>query len=147
MQLLPFREINDLFDNYSRFFNRGRPALRDDNGELTSTLNWSPSADISETDSEYIVKADLPGVDKKNINVSLDKNVLTINGERTYNEETKDEKRHRIESFFGSFERSFTLPGDVKSEKIKASYTDGVLDIRLPKSAASKPKTVAISIN
>ncbi len=144
MQLQPF--FSDFFDNYQRFFKRGFPSLHDDS-RLLQTMEWTPSADISETDKEYIVKADLPGVETKDISVSLDDNVLTIQGERNYNLEQDSETPHRVESFYGHFCRSFTLPKNVKPEAIKATNKNGVLSINLPKTTPNRSKNIAVKVN
>lgn len=146
MQLQPFRDLSDFF-NDNRFFKSGFPTLRDDKGELASAMDWTPTADISETENEYIVKSDLPGVDKKDISVSLDDNVLTIQGERKYSYESEDEKAHRVESFYGHFSRSFTLPKDVKADAIKATNKNGVLNVHLPKTTPGKPKNIDIQVH
>jgi len=106
---------------------------------------WSPSVDISETDDEIIVTAELPGVKKEDIKISLQDNVLTIRGEKKQEKEHKDENYHRIERAYGSFQRSFTLPTPVNTDKIKASFKDGVLKIQLPKTEEAKMKEIPIS--
>ncbi|MGD8426414.1 MAG: Hsp20/alpha crystallin family protein [Balneolaceae bacterium] len=105
---------------------------------------WSPKADMVETDNEYIVDVDLPGLTKKDIQINYHDNVLTIEGERK--EEKKEEREGylRSERYFGSFKRSFMLPAAITDEKIKATFKDGVLKVNIPKAEKSKRKTVAI---
>ena len=108
---------------------------------------WKPVADISETDSEYVIKADLPEVSKEDVKVTVDENVITISGERRKEAEHKDEKVHRVESFYGQFSRSFRLPDDADIDGIKAESRNGVLKVRVPKTPAAKPRTVEVRVN
>lgn len=108
------------------------------------SIVWAPRMDVEETDDAYIIHADLPGIDKKNLHISLQDNVLTIKGERKY-EEKKETKNHfQLERAYGNFYRTITLPEKVKEEEIKAKYKDGVLTITLPKSEEAKPKMIEI---
>jgi len=129
------REIDSLFD---RFF-EGWPfeALKGDGG-------WIPSIDLSETNKEYIVRAEIPGVDPKDFDISLNNNVLTIKGERKHEKETKEEDFHRIERSYGSFTRSIQLPGEVDEDKVKANYKNGVLEIILPKTKEEAVKKIQV---
>ena len=101
--------------------------------EPRGTRPWTPSVDIFETENEIVVKAELPGVDRKDITLNLENNVLTVKGERKFEKETKEENYHRIEREYGSFSRSFALPTAVNGDTVKAEYKDGVLRIILPK--------------
>lgn len=141
----PFQEMDDLFRRYARQADRRLPASGEQGSE---NAEWSPSADITETTSEYVVKAELPEVERDDIHVSLNEGTLSISGERKYHEDEKDEKVHRIESFYGRFSRVFSVPSNVDSAKINAKYKDGVLRVRLPKtqeSAPEEPKEVKVS--
>jgi len=109
--------------------------------------HFTPAFDVSETENEIIVKAELPGVDPKVVDVSLAGNVLTIKGEKKEERESHNENMHRLERTFGSFARSFTLPCDVQADKIQATYEHGVLDLRLPKSESSKPRKIQIQVH
>lgn len=131
------REINRMFDN---MFGRGYQ------DEDTALVSWVPSVDIAENDNEYLVKVDLPGVTKDDVKITLESNVLTIRGEKKQEKETKKENFHRVERSYGSFQRSFTLPTTVKSEKIDASFKDGVLTIVLPKMEEAKPKEIEVKV-
>jgi HSP20 family protein len=117
--------------------------MADSNGKK---LGWAPSADISETDKEYVIRAELPAVKKEDVEVMLDDGMITIKGERKQQKEDKNEKFHRVESFYGSFERSFSLPDNVNSEAIRCESKDGVLTVHIPKSEPSKsmPKQIAV---
>jgi len=139
----PFQEFEDLLDRYSRSGGLSK--------KLDSDLNvadWSPSVDIEEEDDKYIIKADLPGVDKKDIEVKFEAGVLTIRGEKQTETETgKGTKRHRTERFHGSFARSFTLPDAIKTDKMDATYKDGVLSMKIPKEEKAKPKSINIKVS
>lgn len=107
---------------------------------------WSPRCDVSEKDGEILVHAELPGVEAKDMEVKVQNRVLTIRGEKRV-ERTEDEKeRHYSERFFGSFERSLTIPENVDEEKIEASLKDGVLEVHLPKVAVSEPEARKIEV-
>jgi len=138
----PFQEFENLLDRYSK---SGGLSKRLDT-EM-SFADWSPSVDIEEEDDKYLIKADLPGVEKKDIEVKLEGGVLSIRGEKHTEKETgKGTKRHRTERFHGTFARSFTLPDAVKADKVDASYKDGVLTLRIPKAEEAKPKAIDIKV-
>ncbi|MGC8719420.1 MAG: Hsp20/alpha crystallin family protein [Thermodesulforhabdaceae bacterium] len=103
-----------------------------------------PAFDVSETDEHIIVKADLPGVDVKDIDISIVGNVLTVKGEKKQEKEEKNESYHRIERSYGSFSRSISLPAEVNPEAVEAVYKDGVLKLTIPKAEKSKPKKIEI---
>ncbi len=105
---------------------------------------WSPRVDVSENDNEIVVKADLPGVDKKDLKVQLENNTLTIAGERKYEKEDKSDRYYHSERAYGRFQRSFTLSDHIKADEIKAEYKNGVLTVTLPKSEEVKPKQIEI---
>jgi len=105
---------------------------------------WTPAVDVFEDKDKYVVKAELPGMKKEDIEVSLDGNTLTISGERKHEEEKKEGETYRSERFFGRFQRSVTLPAAVQANKIEASYKDGMLTVTLPKSEEAKPKQIQI---
>jgi HSP20 family protein len=139
----------DPFADMDRFFNRMMPAsfarwpqLSSDNG----TTEWAPSADISETDSEYLIRASLPAVKKEDVNVTVDGGLITIKGERKQQSENKSEKFHRVESFYGSFERSFSLPENANSDAIRCESKDGVLTVHIPKTQPQKSQPKQINV-
>ena len=141
----PFQEFENLLDRYNK--SGGSGMSRHLNNDL-SFADWAPSVDIEEEDDRYLIKADLPGVDKKDIEVKLEDGVLSIRGEKqTETESGKGTKRHRTERFHGTFARSFTLPDAVKAEKVDASYKDGVLKLLIPKAEAVKPRAIDIKVS
>ena len=128
-----------------RLFNE---ALRDWFGQWASPEDmgdqvWHPSVDIKETDNELTLIVDLPGLEKKDVQLSLDNNVLTIKGERRFEHEEK-ENYHRLERAYGMFSRTFTLPRNVKADAVNASFKSGVLKIDLPKIEEARPKQIEI---
>ena len=137
----PFREMEALLDRYSR---SARKTMAVEEGAVEAG-DWMPTVDISETDCDFAVRAELPGVDKDNVKVTLDNGILTIKGEKKI--ETKDEKRHRAECLYGSFVRSFTLPQHVDVEKVQAGYKDGILNLTIPKLETAKPKQIEVKVN
>jgi len=139
----PFRDLNLLQDRMNRLFEDAGRTWRTD--EPAATTTWSPSVDIFETEGEIVVKAELPGMDRKDIQLNLENNVLSLRGERKFTKETKDENYHRIERSYGVFSRSFSIPATVDEEKIRADYKDGVLKIFLPKKEQARPKQIKIA--
>lgn len=139
----PFQEFENLLDRYSKSGGSGR--------RLDSDMNfadWAPSVDIEEEEGKYVIKADLPGVEKKDIEVKLEGGVLSIRGEKNIEKETgKGSKRHRTERFHGTFARSFTLPDAVKSDQVNATYKDGVLSLTIPKAEEAKAKSIDIKVS
>jgi HSP20 family protein len=142
----PFSEVDRIDRTFNRMMRRAfsrwpRLAL----GEGT-TLEWSPSADISETDKEYLIRAELAAVKKEDVKVTVDAGMITIEGERKQQKEEKDEKHHQIESLYGSFSRSFTLPDDVNIDAIRCEDKDGVLTVHMPKTETHKAKPKQITV-
>ncbi len=109
-----------------------------------SEQSWAPRADIHETENDYLVQLDLPGLDKKDVKIKVEDNYLVISGERKSEHETNDENYHRLERITGTFSRSFQLHQDVAADKIKANFKNGVLEVRIPKTEEVKPKQIAI---
>ena len=135
----PFRDLSILQERMNRVFEDA--AVRGwKNDEPSATTSWSPAVDIYETDSEIMVQAELPGVDRKDIALQLENNVLTLKGDRRFEKETNQENYHRIERSYGGFSRAFTIPTIVDEEKIRADYRDGILKIALPKKEQVKAK-------
>jgi len=137
----PFREMDDFFRQVSPMF--GRSALR---GLSERSNQWAPTANISETDKEYLIKAELPEVKKEDVKITLENGVITISGERKQEKEAKDENEIRVESFYGTFSRSFVLPDNIDSNGVRAESKDGVLKVRIPKKEASKPKSISVQV-
>jgi HSP20 family protein len=137
----PFRNISGLQEQVNRLFEsnlRGRT----DESALTT---WAPSVDIYETENELVMKADLPDVAEKDIDIHVENNMLTVRGERKFEQKVKEENYLRVERAYGAFSRSFSLPNTVNTDAIKAEYKNGVLTVLMPKRAESKPKQVSTS--
>jgi len=114
--------------------------------EASALTTWTPSVDIYETENELVLKADLPDLNEKDLDVRVENNMLTIRGERKFEQKVKEDNYLRIERTYGSFSRSFSLPTTISSEGIKAEYNNGVLKVEMPKRADSKPKQVKINV-
>jgi HSP20 family protein len=124
-----------------------RPAPPQANGKETMIVaDWVPAVDVSETDGEYQIKAEIPDVKKEDVKVTLEDGVLTIQGQRKQEKEDKGTKYHRVERAYGSFVRSFTLPDLVDEQKVNAEFKDGVLNLQLPKSEKAKPKAIEVTV-
>ncbi len=131
------REMDRLWDS----FLEGRPMRKaGDGGE------WLPSIDVSETKSDLVIKAELPGMDPKDIDISMNNGFLTIKDEKKHEREEKDENYHLVERSYGSFTRSVRLPREVQNDKITASFKNGVLRVTLPKSEEAKKKEIKIKV-
>lgn len=138
----PFREMEDMFDRYSRALSFPRRGSQ----EVMATGDWAPRVDIVETDREFTIKAEIPDVRKEDVKVTVDNGILTIKGERKQEKEEKNKKYHRVERWYGSFTRSFTLPDNVDESKITAAFKDGMLNLTIPKTEASKPKAIEVQV-
>ena len=139
----PFREMEEIFKRYRQ------PSTRDLMGEEYEGIlsgNWVPAVDISETKNAYIVKGELPGVDKEDVDISIDENTLTIRGEKKYEKSVDEQQDHRTECVYGSFERSFSLPKQVDINNVKAVFKNGVLKLTVPKAEEAKPKQIQVKI-
>ena len=141
MRWEPFEAMDLMFNRFPSFFRFGKPQLG--TGEY---FEWSPATDISETDKEYLIRAALPAVKKEDVKVTYENGVLTLSGERCQQEEQKDEKFHRVESYYGNFSRSFALPDAIVEDAIKAESKDGVLTIHVPKAAPEERKVTTIKV-
>ncbi len=131
------RERRDLVDDFFESFL--------DSFNTMSNVNWSPSVDLEETKNDYIIHAELPGMNKKDIDISVENDVLTISGEKKERVQTKDSNCLISEIMSGHFSRSFRLPAQINSEKIEAKWDNGVLVVKIPKSEVAKPKKIQIS--
>jgi len=144
----PFRELDEFFTRCNPLLGRtlsDRLPVADAQQQVTPA--WTPVANISETDSGYLIKTELPEVSKDDVKVTVDDDVITISGERRNELEHKDEKLHRVESCYGSFSRSFRLPDDADIGGIHAESRNGILKVRVPKQAAARPRTVEVQVN
>ncbi len=115
-------------------------------GNAARKLEWSPSSDISETDKEYVIRIDLPAVQKEDVKVTIEQGVISISGERKRQTDAKDEKFHRVESFYGSFERSFALPDNANTEGVTCGSKDGILTVHIPKIVTKKQTPIQITV-
>ena len=113
---------------------------------MARTHDWAPRIDISETSDKFIIRAEVPGIERKDIKINVEDHVLTIQGESTQEKEDESEEFQRVERFYGSFCRSFALPDNVNEEKIKANFKDGLLKLTIPKTEASKPKAIEVKV-
>lgn len=136
----PFQEMESMLRQYSPFFGR---ALRREGGE---TIKWTPVADISETDKEFLIKAELPEVKKEDVKVTLQDGALTISGERKHEKKQEGENEIRVESFYGTFTRTFELPDSIDTKGIRAESKDGVLRVHVPKVAGTKTTASKIEV-
>jgi len=114
--------------------------------EIAATI-WTPAVDVAEKDQEFVVKVELPGVNRSDVRVTTRENILTIRGEKKQEKETKDSSYHRIERFYGSFQRSFTLPGIIKSDRIEATFRDGILEVIVPKAEEAQARTIEVRVS
>jgi HSP20 family protein len=142
----PFKELEEISDRFNRIFGR-LPARRESGREAMTVADWAPTVDITEDDKEYLIKAEIPEVDKKDVKVTVQEGVLTLQGERKQEKEEKGKKFHRIERSYGSFVRSFALPDDVSEDKLKAEFKDGMLLVHLPKAEKPKPKAIEVKVD
>ena len=144
----PFRELEDVSNRLNSIFG-GFPVKAETGQEMLVVTDWAPIVDISETDTAYLIKGEIPGVKKEDVKVTIEHDMITLRGERKQEKEDKGEKYHRIERSYGSFMRSFHLPDDADEAGIKADFKDGIISITLPKSekAKSKPKEVEVTIS
>ena len=139
LSLIPRNSFTPSRDLFDRFFDDWDvPSLFGSEKELI------PAFDITENDKDYVVTAELPGVDVKDVEITMSDDILSVKGEKKHEEEDKGEDYHRIERRFGSFSRSFRIPGKVESDKIDANYKDGVLKVLLPKAAGTETKKIDI---
>jgi HSP20 family protein len=138
--LAPLREFDELFD---RMFDLRRWMKT---WPVAAEFEWRPATDVIETDKEIVLKAELPGVKKEDVSVEIEGDTLTIKGERKEEKEEKGKKMHRVERFYGSFMRSFTLPENVDAKAIAAEMKDGVLEVHLPKTAAPERKATKVEV-
>jgi len=139
----PVRELDEFQNRLSSFFGR-QPARRGGEGMFTS--EWAPSVDVIEDEKEFVVKAELPEVKKEDVHVTVENGVLTIQGERKFENEKKTKRFHRSERAYGSFIRSFSLPEGADSARLRAEFKDGLLQVHMPKSEKAKPKHIEVKV-
>ncbi|MDR1190373.1 MAG: Hsp20/alpha crystallin family protein [Verrucomicrobiales bacterium] len=134
VQWSPARELDELQHRLGSFFNK-----RDEN-------NWSPPVDVVEEDKEFVIKAEIPEVDRANVKVAISDGVLTLSGERKFEQADRGQTWHRVERHYGSFARSFTLPESVEAGQVTADCKNGLLTVRVPKAAKALPREVEVKI-
>ena len=139
--LSPWAPLRDIEGQFNRLF-----------GELARDYDlfdrgWAPAVDVKENEQEYTLEADLPGMKKEEIDITVVDNVVTLKGERKHESETKEKDYHRVERRYGSFERTFEIPGGFDADKIAAHFDNGVLRVTLPKREESKPKQIEVKVN
>jgi HSP20 family protein len=139
----PMRNLASFQDEMNRMFDQ---FFRGGSGEEAGwgARTWAPPVDLYETDDALVLKAELPGVSKDDVNVEVHQNTLILRGQRRHEAEVKEENYHRLERAYGTFQRSFMLPTTVDQEKVQATYHDGILELHLPKVEAAKPRRIAI---
>jgi HSP20 family protein len=140
----PFRELSSLQTEMNRLFNTAFGDLPN-SGTGGAARRWMPAMDLLETEEDFVLRADLPGMTESDVNIELEDNVLTLSGERKAEHEDKREGFYRMERAFGSFSRSLTLPKGVDPEAVSASFDQGVLEVRIPKPEQRKPRKINIS--
>lgn len=144
----PFREMEELQRRMSSLFDwspfrRGNLTAQEEN---ITVPDWAPLVDIAEDNREYLIKVELPEVQKEDVKVTVENGTLTISGERRAEAEQKGRKFHRIERYYGRFERSFSIPDDAEADEVKAEFKDGVLRVRLAKSEKARPKQIEVKV-
>ena len=136
----PFRDLTALQGEVNRLFSRAT------GGDVGDRQSWTPAVDVVETDDAIVLKAELAGMDPKDINIEVQDNVLTVSGERRFEEEVKEDKFYRIERRYGSFSRSLALPATANESKVEAKYENGVLKVTVPKTEMAKPKKITVTV-
>jgi HSP20 family protein len=142
----PFKDLEEFEQRLATTFGRVMPKKNGEETETIASADWAPLVDISEDDKEYLVKAELPGLKKEEVKVTVEEGVMTISGERKVEKEEKTKKYHRVERAYGKFERSFTLPDKADGTKVNAEFKDGMLQVHLPKTETSVGKAVEVKI-
>ena len=142
----PFRELSTMQDRINRIFGDAYTRRYDD--DLTQRGDWFPAVDIYEnSNQEIVLKAELPGLKREDIDLRVENNTLTLRGERKHDTEIKQEQYHRVERSYGAFSRSFSLPTRIDTEHVRAEFKDGVLSITLPVKAEAKPRQIEVAVS
>jgi HSP20 family protein len=141
----PFREMDEMQRRMSSLFDR-RGVLNGEEENMT-VPEWAPLVDIAEDDKEYLIKMELPEVQKNDVKVTVENGTLTISGERKTEKEEKNRKFHRVERFYGRFERNFSVPDDAEPKDVKAEFKDGMLRVHLGKSEKARPKQIEVQVS
>ena len=146
MAMVRWEPVRDLLTLQERMSRMLEGSYRGQDEDWALGGSWAPAVDIYEKDGNIVLKAELPGVDPKDVDVRVENNLLTLRGERKFDTEVKRDNYHRVERSYGSFSRSFTLPNVVDTQNIKAEYRDGVLHMTLPKREEAKPRQIQINV-
>ena len=142
----PFRELSTMQDRINRIFGDAYTRRYDD--DLTQRGEWFPPVDIYENgNDEIVLKAELPGLQREDIELRVENNTLTLRGERKRESDIKQEQYHRVERSYGAFSRSFSLPSRIDTENVRAEFKEGVLSIKLPVKAEAKPRQIEVAIS
>ncbi len=141
----PFHDLITLQDRMNQIFEQTLARSRGDREGVTAST-WSPAVDIYETTDSLVLKAELPGLTKDDIDIQVRDNMLTLKGERRHEKEVKEEHYLRVERIYGTFQRVFTLPTGSQPDKIRASFKDGVLEVTIPKAEAATPKHIKVEV-
>jgi len=143
----PFRELLTTQDRLNQLFNQAFSQAFGPEGQELSSRTWAPAVDIYETEQNLVVKAELAGIDPKDVDIRVENQTLFIHGERKSEKDVKEGAYHRVERSYGAFSRSFSLPTTVNTENVTADYKDGILTVTLAKREEAKPKTIKIQIS
>lgn len=143
----PFKDLENFEQRLASSFGRLTRKPNSEASEAITTTDWAPLVDITEDDKEFMVKAELPGLKKEEVKVTVEDGVMTVSGERKVEKEEKTKKYHRIERAYGKFERSFTLPENADGTKVNAEFKEGVLLVHLPKSEKPASKALDVKIS
>ncbi|MEA3509232.1 MAG: Hsp20/alpha crystallin family protein [candidate division NC10 bacterium] len=141
----PFQDLITLQDRMNQIFEQTLARSRGDREGVVASA-WSPPVDIYETAESLVLRAELPGLSKENIDIQVRDNRLTLKGERRHEKEVKQENYLRVERAYGTFQRAFALPTDIQPDKIRATFKDGVLEVKIPKAEAAKPKHIKVEV-
>jgi len=141
----PFQDLITLQDRMNQIFEQTLNRSRGEREGVPASA-WSPPVDIYETAENLILKAELPGLSKDDIDIQVRDNRLTLKGERRHEKEVKEENYLRVERAYGTFQRVFSLPADIQPDKIRATFTDGVLEVTIPKAEVAKPKQITVEV-
>lgn len=136
----PFEEMTTLRNRMDRLWSRMSAE------DTAAVADWSPVSDVIESKDEIVIRTELPGIDEKNVDVQIESGVLTIKGERNAEKETEEKGFRRVERSYGSFLRTFALPPSVEPEKVSASFTNGLLEVHLPKKEGAKPRSIKVDV-
>ncbi|WP_372966332.1 Hsp20/alpha crystallin family protein [Marinobacter sp.] len=142
----PINEFDNMINRYNRLLGLTRSNDESGGNDLFNSSDWIPAVDIKETPEAFTIEAELPGIPKENVKVTVQNGVLSIQGERKHEKETDENKQHRIERYYGSFLRRFTLPENVDENSVKAKFKDGVLSLTLTKAEPAKPKAIEVDV-